>query len=265
MPDDTLSQEEGKSRCGALLVPAFVIGWYFLLMAHFLLVAKIANALGDPTQIPEWVASIDRFFVYHLQISISFVFEILWLGLVAASGFIVYQAAFHLVALLGKAMSGDASSRMKRCFNKAAASLFLPIAISMITLAIIPAEAMRKPSTTWLRAGESMQFLDFVDALSKASYFVFMALLLFVVLFGVVGLMIRFLPDSKGFWQLPVAIVISLVVSIGSAIGLVALMEPILSRVSGYSSLLFLFAFYAMISVLVSGIKWFMTTREGRG
>ena len=135
--------------------------------------------------------------------------------------------------------------------------MFLPIVISLTTLAIIPAQAMRKPSETILEEGQAMQFVEFLDYISKASYFIFIVVLLFAVLFWIVGLMIRFLPDSKGFWQLPIAIVISLAVSIGAAIGFLALMQPIQSKTYGYSSLLFMLAIYSVISVIIVAAKSF--------
>ncbi len=267
MSDNTPGREERKFPWEIILMPAFIICVYAVIEAHFLLVSRIAHSMWDPTQFPEWLKAIDTFFVYHIHAFVEFIQIVLWLLVISSTGFLAFSAVYFPSSLLGKALGGDeAAGKARKSFKEAARFMFLPIAISLITLAIIPAEAIRKPDGTILEEGQAMQFVEFIDSLSKVSYTIFIAILFLVFLFGVVGLMIKLLPDSKGFWQLPVAIVISIAASIGAAVGLFALMEPLQSRTSGYSSVLFMFGFYSLISVLTVSIsrlfKWIAAWRK---
>ncbi len=250
-----------------ILTPSFILCVYIAIVAHFLLVAKIAHSMWDPSQFPEWLKTIDVFFVYHIHSFVQFIQIVLWLLVIAVAGVLVFGAVCVPAVLIEEKLYGkdDKESSLGEAFL----FMFLPISISLISLVIIPVESMRKPSETILEEGQSMQFVEFIDYLSKGTFLIFIVILIFVILFGIISIIVTFSkgdPDKGSVWQLLVAIVISIAGAIGAGIGLFRLIEPLQSRTSGYSSLLFMFGVYSLISVLTVSVsrllKWIASLRK---
>ena len=232
--------------------------WWCVVVAHFLCLVAIAHWLGDPTRIPPWLKPIDTFLVYRISMGMMVVFEIIWLLALAVIG----AAMAGLPWLAARAMdrihpgtdfSGvDPSGQARAGLVTAATLMFLPITISLVTLAIMPISLGSRPGdSSMLEAGTILAWPDFVAGVSRQSYLVFMALLLLLAFVMVISAMIRWLPDDDGFWQLPVAVVIALVVAITAGGLLFKLIYPLVEHARGVAVTWVLFAFYAVLSIIV--------------
>ena len=232
--------------------------WWCVVVAHFLCLVAIAHWLGDPTRIPEWLKPIDTFLVYQISIAMMIVFEIIWLLAIAVIGAAMTSLPWLAARALDRTRTGTHSAGVAKTGQAraglvaAARLMFLPITISLLTLAIMPISLGGRPGgSSMLEAGTTLAWTDFVAGVSQQSYMVFMALLLLLAFVMVISAMIRWLPDDDGFWQLPVAVVIALVVAIVVGGLLFKLVYPAVEHARGAAVTWVLFAFYALLSIMV--------------
>jgi len=237
---------------------AGIIVWWCVVVAHFLCLVAIAHWLGDPTRVPEWLKPIDTFLVYQISITLMIVVEIIWLLAVAVIGAVMVSLPWLAARAMDRLHTGADSAGVAKAGQAraglltAAKLMFLPITISLVTLAIMPISLGGRPGgSSMLEAGTMMARTDFVAGVSQQSYMVFMALLLLMAFVMVISAMIRWLPDDDGFWQLPVAVVIALVVAIAVGGLLFKLIYPAVEHARGVAVTWVLFAFYALLSIIV--------------
>ena len=249
-------------------VAAGVPVWWCVVTAHFLCMIGIAHWLGDPTRLPAWLKPIDTFLVYQISNTQMIVFEILWLfgiGVVGVAMASVPRMAARAADRLATRRNPGVAGEIRQAragLAVAAKVMFLPITISLTTLAIMPISAGARPGdTAMLAAGTTMPLAEFVAGVSQQSYMVFMALLLLLAFYGVISAMIRWLPESDGFWQLPVAALIALVAAIATGGLLFKVIYPVVEHARGAAVTCGLFGFYSLLSVLTS--MGFAVLRKG--
>ena len=238
-------------------VAAGIPVWWCVVVTHFLCMVSIAHWLGDPTRVPEWLKPIDTFLVYQISNAMMIVFEIIWLLAIAFIGAAMVSLPWLVARAVDRIPGGSDSARIgdngfARAGLVAAAKLmFLPITISLLTLAIMPISLGGRPGdSSMLEAGTTLTWTGFVTGVSQQSYMVFMALLLLLAFVMVISAMIRWLPDDDGFWQLPVAAVIALVAAITVGGLLFKLIYPVVEHARGVAVTWVLFGFYALFSII---------------
>jgi len=238
-------------------VAAGIAVWWCVVVAHFLCMVSIAHWLGDPTRVPEWLKPIDTFLVYQISNAMMIVFEIIWLLVIAFTGAAMVSLLWLAARAVDRLPGGSDSAGVgKPCSARAglvaaAKLMFLPIIISLLTLAIMPISlGARFGDSSMLEAGTTLTWTGFVTGVSQQSYMVFMALLLRLAFVMVISAMIRWLPDDDGFWQLPVAVVIALVAAITVGGLLFKLIYPVVEHARGVAVTWALFGFYALLSMI---------------
>ena len=237
-------------------VAAGIPVWWCVVVVHFLGIVSLAHWLGDATRIPDWLKPVDTFLVYQISNTVLIVFEILWLLVIAVAGAVTACIPWLLSRVVDRSISRAGSvgnGQALAGFTVAAKVMFLPIVISLITLAIMPLTSRSLAAEpSMLEAGATMSWAGFVAGVSQQSYMVFVALLLLLAFSGVISAMIRWLPDDDGFWQLPVAVLLALVAAIATGGLLFKLIYPVVEQARGAAVAWLLFACYSLVSVVTS-------------
>ncbi|MFT3784550.1 MAG: hypothetical protein QM770_00100 [Tepidisphaeraceae bacterium] len=214
----TASERQPPAPIPAVLVSMVV--WFIVVVAHFLVCAKLAHWLGSPNQLPPSLRSVDQVFSYGLSGALDLLVIVVWMAIV-------------LGTLVGPCvvLSALASLLPDRLMSAVAEGMIslLPVAgLTVTVLLILPCYSHNAPlEPSGLELAESMSFGAYLETLYTGLF----AIVDIVVLFG--GLLVaatlfdKYMPNG-GVWQLIVAILFGIVLAMVFAF----LVGPLVLRLS---------------------------------